>query len=150
MSTSPSSTSIILGWVSLWHHLDMHADTHQRIRRKGRRRSNFQSKGLNRSSSDGHLLMSCVAPSSGRLTRAGDRLSHWYEGQCEALCDGIEIDAPPLRTTWPPRMVVGIPPPRSSAVPSASASKRVATLGAGMEQSFGNLTDCLEIGRAHV
>ena len=58
--------------------------------------------------------------------------------------DGTRVDVFAPRTIWPLKIAVGIPPPRSSAVPSASASKRVATLGAGMGQSFGNLTDCLD------
>jgi len=59
--------------------------------------------------------------------------------------DGMmRIDVPPFRTTWPPKMVVGIPPPRSSAVLSASASRKVAARGVTMGPSFGKRTGFLD------
>ena len=58
--------------------------------------------------------------------------------------DGIRIDGVAVRTTWPLKIVVGIPPLRSSAVRSASASKRAAVPGAGMGLSFGNPTGFLD------
>jgi len=55
--------------------------------------------------------------------------------------DSIRIDGLALRTTWPLKIAVGIPPLRSSAVRSASASRRAAVPGVGMGLSFGKLTD---------
>ena len=62
----------------------------------------------------------------------------------EPTCDGIRIDMITLRTTWPLRMGVGILQPRSSAAPSATASRKVAAPGAGMALSFGKLTGSLD------
>jgi len=58
--------------------------------------------------------------------------------------DRTEVDVPPVRTTWPPKMVVGIPPPASSAVLSASASKKVAARGVTMGLSSGKRTGFLD------
>ena len=58
--------------------------------------------------------------------------------------DNTMVDVIPFRTTWPPKMVVGILPPHSSVVLFASVSRKAAALVVGKEPSSGKLTDSLD------
>jgi len=57
---------------------------------------------------------------------------------------GMRVDGLALRITWPLKIAVGTLPLRSSAVPSASASRKAAVPGVEMGLSFGKLTDFLD------
>ena len=120
-------------------HLIAGADALQGVRREGRRRSDIQSKGLDLCHS---RLAICLChlqlrpPVDQRELEIDSRTGMKVSTKVPA--DRMGTDLLAFRITWPLKIAAGTHPLHSSAAPSASASRKVATLGVGRGLNFGN------------